>query len=245
MFQWKQKWDEWVPESRLTKHDEASLKRQSDLQATYRAKSKDDKLAVPTKKADVSGSQVGKKRLRDGATDKLEDFQKRPEIRITLPDSLKAQLVDDWEYVTKGQRLVSLPRKPCVAALLEDFRTDRLAAGGNPNVDAESLNEVIEGLKLYFDKALGTILLYRQERQQYADIIKRFPGISAYELYGAEHLLRLFVQLPQLIAHTTMDQNTVLVLKEHIHDITLYIEQHMDELILKEYENAPPEYLIS
>jgi mortality factor 4-like protein 1 len=34
-----------------------------------------------------------------------EEYLKRPEIRIPLPDSLKVQLVDDWEFVTKSQRV--------------------------------------------------------------------------------------------------------------------------------------------
>lgn len=37
---------------------------------------------------------------------------KRPEIKISIPDALKTQLVDDWEAITKNQtvRLLSLAR---------------------------------------------------------------------------------------------------------------------------------------
>ena len=35
------------------------------------------------------------------------------------------------------------------------------------------------------------------------------------EIYGSEHLLRLFVQLPCLIAHTNIDQDAVNILKDH------------------------------
>lgn len=30
---------------------------------------------------------------------------KRPEIKITIPDALKVQLVDDWEAITKNQQV--------------------------------------------------------------------------------------------------------------------------------------------
>jgi hypothetical protein len=60
------------------------------------------------------------------------------------------------------------------------------------NVSDNTLDEVLQGLQDYFDKALGTILLYRFEREQYALTLMRFPGRRMSEIYGAEHLLRLF-----------------------------------------------------
>jgi mortality factor 4-like protein 1 len=54
------------------------------------------------------------------------------------------------------------------------------------------LEEVIHGLRIYFNKALGTMLLYRFERLQYADIMRQYPNKELVDLYGAEHLLRLF-----------------------------------------------------
>lgn len=30
---------------------------------------------------------------------------KRPEIKISIPDNLKVQLVDDWEAITKNQQV--------------------------------------------------------------------------------------------------------------------------------------------
>lgn len=130
---------------------------------------------------------------------------------------LKSQLVEDWEMITKNEKLVSVPREPTVSEILEAYRESakeankkKLARGSDDSTD-----EVVEGLKLYFDKALGNILLYRFERQQYVDLLKRFPDKPMSQLYGAEHFLRLFVQLPALIAHTNMDQDAVNILKDH------------------------------
>lgn len=50
------------------------------------------------------------------------EFLKRPEVKIVIPDVLKLQLVDDWENVTKNNQLVTLPRKPHVRALLDEYR---------------------------------------------------------------------------------------------------------------------------
>jgi mortality factor 4-like protein 1 len=54
------------------------------------------------------------------------------------------------------------------------------------------MKQVVEGLKAYFEKALGNILLYAFERHQYVEIIKSHPELSMCEIYGPEHFLRLF-----------------------------------------------------
>lgn len=54
------------------------------------------------------------------------------------------------------------------------------------------MQQVVEGLKVYFEKALGSVLLYRNERQQYIQIQKTHPDKSIGEIYGVHHLLRLF-----------------------------------------------------
>jgi hypothetical protein len=54
------------------------------------------------------------------------------------------------------------------------------------------LSEIIAGITLYFDKALGNNLLYRFERAQYVEQKRENPDKPMSEIYGAEHLLRLF-----------------------------------------------------
>lgn len=123
------------------------------------------------------------------------------------------QLVDDWEWITKDQKvgfatsvadkrgslfshqLVHLPREPNVERILELYKEYRLAKKG-PIKDLprseEVLEEVITGIKVYFEKALGNILLYRFERPQYQELIRSPTLKPMTQVYGAEHLLRLF-----------------------------------------------------
>lgn len=54
------------------------------------------------------------------------------------------------------------------------------------------LSEIIAGITLYFDKALGNNLLYRFERAQYVEQKRAAGDRPMSEVYGAEHLLRLF-----------------------------------------------------
>ena len=59
---------------------------------------------------------------------------------------------------------------------------------------------IVQGLRQYFDKSIGQLLLYRFERVQYAEQMKKYitgPKVIVgnekhmSSVYGAEHLLRM------------------------------------------------------
>lgn len=64
-------------------------------------------------------------------------------------------------------------------------------------------NETVAGLILYFNTALGNRLLYRQERQQYSDIRNTHGDKQLVDVYGPEHLLRLFGKKHSILVVTT------------------------------------------
>ena len=250
---WKKTWDEWVPETRLLKYNDENLARKATLQDAAKSgslSSSSHHNADKTAAGGSSTSTAGSKRGRDGepkaargskrsreTVETEDDFVKRPEVKISLPDELKLQLVDDWEYITKHGQLVPLPRKPCVKDILQDYKQHYLAhkrdaAKRSPHV----VDEVLKGLKLYFDRSLGQNLLYRFERAQYVEYRKKNGpkmgdgdvgnarsgngsmggDMEPSDVYGAEHLLRLFVNLPMIIVHTSMDAESISLLKEHL-----------------------------
>jgi mortality factor 4-like protein 1 len=115
-----------------------------------------------------------------------------------MPDNLKSLLVDDWENVTKNQQVVALPAKSSVNQILDDYlKEEKPKRTGSADLDV--LEEVIMGVREYFDKSLDKILLYRFEREQYRVLRKRWEAGSGefadkgpLDIYGAEHLTRLF-----------------------------------------------------
>jgi mortality factor 4-like protein 1 len=128
-----------------------------------------------------------------------ETFQQKRAVRIYMPDRLKSLLVDDWENITKNLQLVQLPADKPAAIILDEYLAFATSTGSRNSTETDILEEVIQGLKEYFNKALGRLLLYRFEREQFYDISQQveqpthdFASKSMSEIYGGEHLLRLF-----------------------------------------------------
>lgn len=90
-----------------------------------------------------------------------ESFHARPSIKLVMTDVLKGILVDDWEHVTKDSQLVPLPHEQPVAKILSDYLEDEMPKREEDSAQVDILKETIAGLREYFDRALGRILLYR------------------------------------------------------------------------------------
>lgn len=90
-----------------------------------------------------------------------DNFHNRPAIKLPIPDHVKALLVDDWENVTKNQQLVPLPHVHPVEEILNDYLAHEKPQRQEGSASMDILEETIAGLREYFDKSLGRILLYR------------------------------------------------------------------------------------
>lgn len=128
-----------------------------------------------------------------------DEFLRRPAVKIFIPDALKSILVDDWEKVTKENKVAPTPASISVTQFLAEYQAAESVHRREGSADYDILEEVIAGVKEYFNKALGRILLYRFERNQYSDWRKQlekghgeYAGKDLCDIYGCEHLLRLF-----------------------------------------------------
>ncbi|TFK71406.1 MRG-domain-containing protein [Pluteus cervinus] len=254
---WKQTWDEWVPASRLLKHNENNLAMQKTLQqtnapaASTASASKSAKAGTTREGAGTRGARKdgtrGTKRGREE-----DETVKKPDIRLTIPELLKVQLVDDWECVTKNNQLVTLPRNPTVVDLLTEFAAYITSAKpSHLREPALVVPTIVSGLQVYFDRSLGANLLYRFERPQYAEMRKQYvtgPKViigqekEVSAVYGAEHLLRMLVSLPQMIAHTTLDPESVLLVRDYVNELLLWMGKERDRIFQTEYESASLQY---
>ena len=180
-----------------------------------------------------------------------EQFMTRPAVKIFIPDTLKSILVDDWEKVTKENKIAHVPHPVPVTKFLNEYERDEYRKPDRQpgSSGADFLEETIAGVKEYFNKALGRILLYRFERQQFFEWHRELEkghgehsGQTFCDIYGCEHLLRLFVSMPDLIVHTNMDAQAVARLREELSRMTQYLAKNIDTYLSTDYEHAGKEY---
>ena len=134
----------------------------------------------------------------DPKAEQEENFNQRPAIHIPVPDNLKSYLVDDWEYVTKNLSLLPLPAEHSANEAIDIYYEEEKKKRRIGSAEYDILQEVHAGMKEYFEKTLGKILLYRFERQQYLEARQHMAANKGEwkdkaigDIYGAEHLARL------------------------------------------------------
>lgn len=175
---WNNKWNEWVGLDRVLKMNEENAQRKTDLEAAHRNQEKGVKRRPAA--AAAAGAEETRKKRKIDPTQETEDDSCDAQVRIPLPFALKKQLVDDWENVTQKRMLVELPRSPSVSAILKQFLETKRKKPASEKV----FEEIMEGLRLYFDRCVGSILLYRFERLQYDSIRRAQPNKPLCEVYG-------------------------------------------------------------
>uniref|UniRef100_A0A8C2N465 Mortality factor 4-like protein 1 n=1 Tax=Cricetulus griseus TaxID=10029 RepID=A0A8C2N465_CRIGR len=243
---WNKNWDEWVPESRVLKYVDTNLQKQRELQKANQ-KTKKTKQKTPGNGDGGSTSETPqpprKKRARvDPTVENEETFMNRVEVKVKIPEELKPWLVDDWDLITRQKQLFYLPAKKNVDSILEDYANYKKSRGNTDNKEY-AVNEVVAGIKEYFNVMLGTQLLYKFERPQYAEILADHPDAPMSQVYGAPHLLRLFVRIGAMLAYTPLDEKSLALLLNYLHDFLKYLAKNSATLFsASDYEVAPPEY---
>ena len=88
------------------------------------------------------------------------------------------------------------------------------------------------------------ILLYLQVRRlwesgKHPEWANRGPG----DCYGAEHLARLLVITPELVAQTNMDAQSVGKLREELSRFCVWLSRGSKRFFVEKYEKPSAEYL--
>jgi mortality factor 4-like protein 1 len=150
------------------------------------------------------------------------------EVKIKIPEVLKPWLVDDWDAINRQHKLVDLPAKITVEQIIENYVQYKKTTKSSNNSSKEaSVQDISNGILEYFNVMLGSQLLYKIERLQYADLLREHPNKKMSQIYGSFHLIRLFVKLGSVLAFTTLDDKSIQVLIGHLTDFLKYLANNI------------------
>lgn len=229
---WKKRWDEWLETEHLKKFSKEDVQKQ----LVKRGRSAMVKNPKPGRKNKTIESTAA--RGKKGNSESSESIIKENclitdenLLNIEIPPTLKKQLLDDCEYVNHLGKLVRLPRTPNVDDILKKYFAARVKKN---NKLSEAIQEILSGLRCYFDKALRAMLLYKNERKQYEEVSAEH--IPPSTVYGAEHLLRLFVKLPEILHDANIEEETLLNLQPKILDLLKFLQKNQSTFFLSTYQ---------
>jgi mortality factor 4-like protein 1 len=234
---WSRSWDEWVVEPRILKWNETNLQKQKELQMVHPDKRRPKKRERARREPETGRRKRGRHDIQESST---RDPTPEREVKVEIPEELKKWLADDWDLVTRQKQLVRLPKRQTVGDILEQYAS-HVTANEPEKGSPGQIQEVCAGVKEYFNAMLGAQLLYKFERPQYADILEVHRDTPMAEIYGVEHLLRLFVRIGPMLSFTVMEGESVSLLLSHMHDFLKYVAANQ-EMFTVEYDAAPQEY---
>lgn len=221
---WKSQHDLWMPLDKVLQLNEENLIRMDEVYAEIPPQ--EEEVVEVSRKSKRGGKVLKKKATKKAKTFEPEPAEvPTPEIKevkeppsesrrappkpsviqiipiklgaveIMLTGTLHEQLMYDCEMI-QSKKLLQVPRSPSVEDIIQSFKkTNPLAPGSEqPYAEAE-----FYGFTELFNRALGMFLLYRWERPQYAMLRNSANDVPPAQIYGGEHLLRMFVKLPELL----------------------------------------------
>jgi len=167
---WNKSWDRWVLEDQLLRNNESSRALQQKLyqEAIKPKKSKQKSSRSEHIEDDKSIASTG-----SGEGDEDIKSSELAKVVLSLPKVLANRLEDDCYSIKRKKKLIRLPRKPCVKDIFKKYfhhcQTES-ESGVSKNQSLQIVEELLEGLNVYFNFYLGTLLLYNFEREQYHSI---------------------------------------------------------------------------
>ncbi|EDW15160.1 nuA4 complex subunit EAF3 homolog isoform X1 [Drosophila mojavensis] len=173
-----------------------------------------------------------------------ENYTAKLEVKIKIPDELKHYLTDDWYAIVREHKLLELPAKVTVQQIADQYLAHKKSVKSTSASKEVAINDVLDGIIEYFNVMLGSQLLYKFERTQYADIMQKNPDTPLSELYGSFHLLRLFVRLGSMLSYSALDQPAMQTLLAHLHDFLKFLVKNSAMYFnMSNFINVDPEYV--
>eukprot|EP01084_Bolivina_argentea_P079694 144503_1 len=186
------------------------------------------------------------------AQPRVQDQQNKRQFKeklktIIIPTALRNNLVEQYELIHVHQKLIKLPKQNgfTINDILQEAlnaeriklkeKREKMKEDSEGFKAQESMTKilpfVIKGIKGYFRNALQRNLLYNFEKIQY-DQITVDKG-DACGVYGAEHLVRLFYILPNILFHTRgVDESNFGQIKQCISVVVQFLNKNKAKYLI-------------
>ncbi|KAH8358505.1 hypothetical protein KR093_000488 [Drosophila rubida] len=238
-----------VPKTkRMSSHSSSSDQqlRTAASSATNGAEANVSTTATPQQQSTTAGAAAATTATPSEApcVESEETYTAKLEVKIKIPDELKHYLTDDWYAVVREHKLLELPAKVTVQQITEQYLAHKKSVKSTNASKEVAINDVLDGIIEYFNVMLGSQLLYKFERTQYADIMQKHPDTPLSEMYGSFHLLRLFVRLGSMLSYSALDQPAMQTLLSHLHDFLKFLVKNSAMYFsMSNFINVDPEYV--
>ncbi|CAH8868685.1 unnamed protein product [Trichobilharzia szidati] len=194
----------------------------------------------------------------------------QPRLSMSLPPSLKSWLIDDWDLITRQARLYELPASQPICNVLSDFleaceaeisqksestgetkeectssesQNSQLTTTTKLPINAGVRREFVAGIQHFFNLTIGSHLLYKFERLQYAELLKHHTDKKMSDIYGSIHLLRLFVKLRDMVSCVRVDEHSLPMLEASVAEFLQFLQQNESRYFrIEDYSVATAEY---
>lgn len=258
---WNVKWDEWVPVERILAIDnDSSMLKQRLEEENMREKEQPKKKKL--KKEQQQSQEQDHEQNKENKDLKNANSEGKPksahrkssnsssykgftvkEIEMLVPDEIKVSLVDDWENLTKDHQLVELPAQTTVSEVLSLFASYCTTLYEEDTKELDITLEIIESIKLYFNKAIGTYLLYRFEKMQYSEMIEiqSQRKCEMSDLYSSIFLIRLMAILPNLMTKNEMGISSIRKVKQVLELFWKWLHKNPELFNDVSYESQTPD----
>lgn len=179
----------------------------------------------------------------DSCVESEETFLTKIEVKIKIPDELKQCLADDWDAITRQHKLLDIPAKITVQDIVDQYINFKKSSKSSNACKELAISDVLNGVVEYFNVMLGSQLLYKFERPQYAEILQQYPDTPLSKLYSSFHLLRLFVKLGSMLGYSALDEKSMQMLLAHLHDFLKFMVKNSATFFsMSSFVNVTPEY---
>ncbi|KAK9506631.1 hypothetical protein O3M35_008526 [Rhynocoris fuscipes] len=177
-----------------------------------------------------SASDVPKRKRAktDPTVESEEQFLTKVEIKVKIPDELKPILVDDWQNICAHKKLLKFPVRITADSIMEEYLAQKVSSKNTTPNKENARTDMINGIRSYFNVMLGPQLLYECERKQYLEIMReKGTTVKPSSVYGAVHLLRLFVRIGRALAYTRLDEKHVQCLLVLLQDFLKHLQKNV------------------